>query len=269
MLTHQDIQHTFRALGIGPGDHLLIHSSLRKVGPIDGGADGLLDALLDLVGTSGTVAVPTSSGAPRDGGCFDPIESRSGSGILAQILRKRPEAVRSLHPTHSLAAIGERADEFTRNHLEVGAVGAGSPYDLIARAGGYVVLLGVTHTANTTIHVGEDYAGMRKLGREHFLTFKVRMPDGTLVEKQQDNSNSCSSGFNVLELPLRLQGKLEAFRLGGAASSITKGRDLIDTTVELIGQHPDITRCMQPGCAHCDAWRRLHAGSVGRLDPDG
>jgi aminoglycoside 3-N-acetyltransferase len=165
--------------------------------------------------------------------------------------------VRSLHPTHSQAAIGERADEFTRDHLKVGAVGAGSPYDLIAQAGGYVVLLGVTHIANTTIHVGEDYAGMRKLGREHFLTFKVRLPDGSVVEKQQDNSNSCSSGFNVLELPLRLRGKLRAFRLGSAASTITRGKELIDTTVELIGQHPDITRCMQPGCAHCDAWRRL------------
>ena len=259
MLTRQDIQSTFASLGIGRGDHLLIHSSLRKVGAIDGGADGLLDALLELVGPSGTVAAPTSSGAPREGGYFDPIESRSGSGIFAQILRKRPEAVRSLHPTHSLAAIGERAEEFTRDHLGVGAVGQGSPYDLIAQAGGYVVLLGVTHTANTTIHVGEDYGRMEKLGRERLLTFKVRMPDGSFVDKQQDNSNSCSSGFNVLELPLRFHGKLRAFRLGRAASSIVRGGDLIDTTVELIRQYPEITRCMQTGCAHCDAWRQLRA----------
>jgi aminoglycoside 3-N-acetyltransferase len=152
--------------------------------------------------------------------------------------------------------LGERAEEFTQGHLVVDAVGAGSPCDLIAGAGGYVMLLGVTHTANTTVHVGEAYGGMRKLGRaEGAQAFRTRLPDGTFVEKMQDSSNSCSAGFNVLELPLRLRRMVQGFRLGRDLSSLMKGRDVIDCTVELLKEHPDITRCMHPACVHCKKWR--------------
>ncbi len=255
MVTRKAMFETFLDLGIGPGDHVLVHSSLHTVGPIDGGADALLDATLDTVGPTGTVAVPAFSLMPAPDGCFDPLETPSNSGVLTETLRKRPGSFRSIHPTHSIAAVGERAEEFTRDHLKVGAATAESPIDRIARAGGYVMLLGVTHTANTTIHVGEEYAGMLKLGRAHPLTFRVRLPDGTFVEKNQDSSNSCSAAFNVLEFPLRLRGMVRGFRLGRDLSSMMMGMDVIECTVDLLKEHPDVTRCRHPACVHCTRWR--------------
>ena len=132
MLKRKDMVEQFHSLGIKPGDHLLVHSSLHSVGPIDGGADALLDALLETVGRSGTVAVPAFSGLPEPDGYFDPLESPSNVGVFTEVLRKRPDAFRSLHPTHSVAAIGERAEAFVRDHLKAPAVRAGSPIDLIA-----------------------------------------------------------------------------------------------------------------------------------------
>jgi hypothetical protein len=105
---------------------------------------------------------------------------------------------------------------------------------------------------------------MLKVGREDPRAFRVRLPDGRLVEKRQDNSNSCSSGFNVLELPLRLRGQIRGFRLGRAPCLIMKGQDLIDRTVDLIRQYPDITRCMQAGCIHCRRWRERTGGDLHR-----
>ena len=257
MLSLRDIRETFGSIGIGSGDHVLVHSSLRRIGRIDGGADALLDALLQTVGPDGTVAVPTFSGIPENGACFHPAETPSHTGVFTEVVRQRPDAVRSLHPTHSVAAIGPRAAELTDGHLEAETVGTGSPCHRIASAGGYVMLLGVTHTANTTIHVGEACSGMVKMGRlENPQSFGVLLSGGTVVHKAQDSSNSCSAGFNVLEFPLREKGQLRSFRLGSALSSIMKGQDLIDRTVDLIHAYPDITRCMQPGCIHCDAWRQ-------------
>jgi aminoglycoside 3-N-acetyltransferase len=256
MLTHRECVHIFRAIGLSAGDHILVHASLRKVGSIDGGADALLDALLQTVGADGTVAAPTFSGIPMDDGVFDPATTTSHTGVLTEVLRQRPDSVRSLHPTHSVTAIGPRAGEFMDGHLEADAVGIDSPCHRIAGAGGYVMLLGVTHTANSTIHVGEDCSGMLKAGRlKDPLSFRVRLPDGTVVGKVQDSSNSCSAGFNVLEFPLREKGQLRSFRMGSALSSVMKGQNLIDRTVDLIHAYPDITRCKQSGCIHCDAWR--------------
>ncbi len=227
MLKRKDMVERFRDLGIKSGDHVLVHSSLHSVGPIDGGADALLDALLETVGRAGTIAAPTFSGLPEPDGYFDPLESPSNVGVFTEVLRKRPDAFRSLHPTHSVAAIGERAEAFVRDHLKAPAVGAGSPIDLIAQAGGYVMLLGVTHTANTTIHVGEDYGGMLKLGRvDNAQAFKIRLTDGTFVENMQDSSNSCSAGFNVLELPLRLGGDGPGVSAGEGSEFVDKGEGL-------------------------------------------
>ena len=263
MLTMHDIEDNLRALGINRGDHILVHASLRKVGPIDGGVEAMLDALLHTVGTDGTVAVPTFTGIPIDNGVFDPAATPSHTGVLTEVLRQRPDSVRSLHPTHSVAAIGSRAGEFMDGHLEADAVGVDSPCHRIARAGGYVMLLGVSLTSNSTIHVGEACSDMLKAGRlKDSRSFRVRLPDGTVVGKVQDCSNSCSAGFNALEFPLREKGQLRSFRMGSALSSVMKGQDLIDRTVDLIHAHPDITRCKQPGCIHCDAWRAHVAGEI-------
>ncbi len=261
MTNLQDIRDTLRSVGLTSGDHVLVHSSMRRVGLIDGGADALLDTLLQVVGPDGTVAAPTFSGIPADGAVFDPAKAPSHTGVFTEVLRKRPDAARSLHPTHSVAALGSRAEELTDGHLEAETVGMDSPCHRIAKAAGYVMLLGVSHTANSTIHVGEACAGMLKIGRvDNPLSFPARLPDGAVVGKVQDSSNSCSAGFNVLEFPLRAKDQLRSFRLGSAPSSIMKGQDLLDRTVDLIHTHPDITRCMQPGCIHCDAWRKHLAG---------
>ena len=101
----------FRAIGLNPGDLVLVHSALRRLGPVVGGADTVIDALLAAVGPTGTVAVPTHTWkvVTREQPVFHQTFTPSHVGALGNVLRQRAEAIRSLHPTHSVAAIGPRA----------------------------------------------------------------------------------------------------------------------------------------------------------------
>jgi len=159
------IVHGLRALGLAPGDVVLVHSSLSSLGYVEGGAEAVIDALLGAVGPEGTVLVPTltgSEGLDADHPpVYDPDETPCWTGRIPEAFRQRPDAVRSLHPTHSVAALGPRAHELTAGHEHsLTPCGPDSPYGRLARLGGYILLLGVGHEVNTTFHLVEEIVGV-------------------------------------------------------------------------------------------------------------
>ena len=102
-LTKHDLCNVFCDLGLDSEDSLVVHSALRTLGPVDGGADAVIDALLEVIGPSGNLAVPTFSRVyPPPAPYFDPSGTPSGTGILTEVLRKRPEAVRSRIDRHAV-----------------------------------------------------------------------------------------------------------------------------------------------------------------------
>src|SRR6185503_18170860 len=114
--------------------HLVVHSSLRAIGPVEGGADGILDALLEVVGPDGTLAMPAFNySRPRPEPYFDPAVTAGRTGTLPEVFRKRTGVLRSQHPTHSVVACGRRAAEFLADHDKVQTLGVGSPLDRIAQ----------------------------------------------------------------------------------------------------------------------------------------
>jgi len=164
-LQFDDIVHGLRALGLTPGDAVLVHSSLSSLGYVEGGADTVIDALLEAVGADGTVLVPTLTGSEvLDAGhppVYDPVGTPCWTGRIPETFRQRPDAVRSLHPTHSVAAIGARARELTAGHEHsLTPCGPDSPYGRLAHSGGYILLLGVGHEVNTTYHLVEEIVGV-------------------------------------------------------------------------------------------------------------
>ena len=93
-----------------------------------------------------------------DSARFDPGSTPGRTGAVAEALRLRAGAVRSLHPFYSVAAFGPLGVELTRGHELLPGTGIGSPLDRLADAGGLILLLGVGHDRSTTIHVGEFQA---------------------------------------------------------------------------------------------------------------
>lgn len=151
-------------LGLRVGDHILVHSSLSSIGWVEGGADSVIDALLQSVGELGTVVFPTLTGSitdsPETPPHFDARNSVCWTGKIPETARLRSDAIRSLHPTHSVVAFGGYASWFTSGHeLVQSPCGYGSPYDKLAAVGGKILLIGVTQQCNTSYHHAEEVAG--------------------------------------------------------------------------------------------------------------
>jgi aminoglycoside 3-N-acetyltransferase len=124
-VTRTDLVAGLREIGIETGALLQVHSSLSRLGYVEGGAETVVDALLEAVGSEGTVMVPTFNHGGAD--IFDPRTTPSTNGAVTEALRRRPEARRSLHPTHPYAAIGKHAEELVTGHLEVDTFSRRSP----------------------------------------------------------------------------------------------------------------------------------------------
>jgi aminoglycoside 3-N-acetyltransferase len=265
MLTKKRIAETITRQGVRRGDHLLVHSSLRSIGPIDGGADALIDGLIDAIGPEGTLAMPAFNYTrPLPSPYFDPQTTPSRAGALTECFWRRPEAKRSLHPTHSVAAQGERAEEFLAGHLNYLAFGIGSPIDRLAKAGGYVLLAGVTHLANSCIHIGESYAGATKFYWQDgpLPIAKVRMPDGRIENHRLDCSSACSRGFNSVEYWMRSKNLISDHTLGNALCFLMRGSDVIETVVRMIGTKADVLLCSDSNCRPCTMARAHISGAL-------
>ncbi len=154
MITQKDIHNLLAGFGIGHDGIVTIHASLRAAGPIENGADGLIDGLKSYL-SDGLLLIPTHTWAVvnPDNPRFDVRKTVPNIGTLARVAAFRKDAVRSLHPTHSLAAFGANA----RSYLE-GEERSSTPCPVdgalsrLYHLNGKVLLLGVGHERNTFLH---------------------------------------------------------------------------------------------------------------------
>ena len=162
MLTRQEISHGLRSLGINSGDVLHVHSSMRALGPVEGGFDSLVGAFSDVIGMEGILSVPTHTWniVSDDQPVFHQLHTRSNLGAFPNYFLDRPDSLRSIHPTHSVAAIGSRAAEFVAGHEnDSTACSPEGPYGKLIGLDGKVVLLGVNLNRCTFFHCLEELAG--------------------------------------------------------------------------------------------------------------
>jgi len=174
--TRGSLSADLAALGIHPGETVLVHSSLRALGWVCGGAVAVVQALLDTVGPTGTLVVPTQTMGNSDpsGWSRPPVppawwpvireslpgfDSRLtpsvGLGVVAELVRTWPGAVRSNHPQASFAAVGPAAPELSAEHRLDSHLGERSPLAALERTGARVLLLGVGYDSCTAFHLAE------------------------------------------------------------------------------------------------------------------
>lgn len=164
-----------RAMGLGWGAVVLVHSSLSSLGWVVGGPVAVVQALVDVVGRHGTVVVPTHTTGNSDPAGwrlppapeawwetiraelpgFHPKTSPTELGAVAEAVRTWPAARRSDHPQLSFAALGDRAEELTARHRLTPGLGDGSPLARLEAAKAQVLLLGVGYASCTGFHLAE------------------------------------------------------------------------------------------------------------------
>jgi aminoglycoside 3-N-acetyltransferase len=148
------------ALGVRPGGVLLVHASLKALGPVDGGPAAVCAGLAQAVGPEGTVLMPTLSYdlAHQPDPVFDQARTPSVVGALTEFYRAQPGVRRSLHPTHSVAGQGPAFAALVAGHLDDATpCGPRSPFHrLLFRADAQVLFLGCGLRPNTCMHAVEE-----------------------------------------------------------------------------------------------------------------
>jgi len=179
-LQENDILDCLKTLGVNEGDVVLVHSSLSRLGYVQGGAETVVSALLKAVGINGTIGAPTFWGNTvqylEGARTFDVRSSPSILGIISETIRKHPEAKRSLHPTHSAAFTGPSAEYLVKNHhLDNTPVGPNSPYMKLVNLEGKILMLGVSLEHLTNFNTIEETIPdfPVKVFLDDPLTFKV------------------------------------------------------------------------------------------------
>jgi aminoglycoside 3-N-acetyltransferase len=176
--TRDDLRADLERLGLRPGDAVLAHGALSRVGRLLNGPDAVIGALLDAVSPGGTVLAYTDWDArydellDADGRVpdrwrphvppFDAAASRAArdNGALPEFLRTTPGARRSASPGASVAALGAMADRFTADHPLDYGYGPGSPFARLVEARGKVVMIGAPLDTMTLLHHAEHLADL-------------------------------------------------------------------------------------------------------------
>ena len=174
VVTRKDIIRALAEVGVRKGDMLLIHSSLKRFGWVDGGPEAVIDAAKKAVGKTGTLVFPTLVQRHFDQAFINWNKQTSPSdvGLITETFRRLPDSLRSDQATHSVAAWGRLAVELTAEHSAYGprmgpfgdySFAYSSPWQKMALHGARIVLAGVDTDSNTFMHFVE-YCLM-----EHFL----------------------------------------------------------------------------------------------------
>lgn len=155
MNTKKDIIADLRRMGIAEGDRLLLHTSYKSLGGVEGGIPTFLSACMEAVGTRGTLLLPTftynflSAEAP----IFDIRKTPSCVGAIPEVFRHCEGVLRSLHPTHSLAVWGADKEFFVENHhADQNCLDVNSPIYKLKEIGGKILHIGCGVSRNTILH---------------------------------------------------------------------------------------------------------------------
>ncbi|HYC34012.1 MAG TPA: AAC(3)-IV family aminoglycoside N-acetyltransferase [Gemmatimonadales bacterium] len=251
-LLPSEIAAQLRALGVRPGGVLLVHTSFRAVRPVEGGPEGLIDALLEALGPHGTLVTPSWTG--DDSVPFDPLATPSADdlGVVPQLFWRRPGVARSPHP-FAFAALGPHAIGITDGALPLPPHAPDSPVGRVYDLDGQVLLLGVGHEADTTLHLAELAGGAPYRVPKHIT---VRRDDRPTRIEYGENDHCCER-FALADDWLRSAGLQREGPVGYATARLARSRDIVAAARTRLARDPLVF--LHPpgaGCAECDEARR-------------
>jgi aminoglycoside 3-N-acetyltransferase len=263
----ETLAEQLRALGLGNGHTVLVHSSLREIGEVAGGGAGLVAALQQVIGAEGTIMVPTlteanskTSRAHRkrikglsrqeveefraDMQPFDVASTPTDAGRLAELIRLMPGAVRSAHPVTSFAALGPGAAALVADHALNSYHGAQSPLGRLYQVPrSQVLLAGVDYGKCSAFHLAEYRLPDQPLTRYEFVLDEGDGPRWHAVDSiYLDDSDFVQLGAAVDAQP----GLAAAGRLGFAEARLLPMAPAVDFAVSWLTAHRSRRRPRTP-----------------------
>lgn len=245
-LSRKDLRLQLSELGIEAGGVLIVHTAFSKVGPIEGGPLGLIGALRAALGENGTLVMPSMS--DDDEVPFDAANTPClGMGVVAETFRRLPGVLRSDNP-HAFAAIGPRAAEIAAAHPLDVPHGLDSPVGRVYDMDGQVLLLGVGHDANTTVHLAENLASMRYFRPKHLTVLR----DGSPYRLEYRELDHCCEGFALLDGWLEADGKQRRGWIGSGEARLMRARDVVAAALPRLREDETVLLHPPGRCEECD-----------------
>jgi aminoglycoside 3-N-acetyltransferase len=228
VLTDLKIEEALLELGVKSGDTIMLHSSLRSMGYVEGGPGAVINAFQKVIGDNGTLVMPSfpalgfSYDYLKSNPIFSAKETPSRMGVITEYFRKSKDVVRSLHPTDPVVARGRHAIYLTASHFnQLTPYNKSSPFSKLCELNAKIVLLGVDFNSLTNLHTAEDAIENFPVSVYHTDTFKCIVKDinGTeheMITKVHDPKWSRKRKCNAF-IPLLLNcGLLKKSKVGSA-----------------------------------------------------
>lgn len=255
--TVESIRAALHTLGVESGQTLLVHSSLSALGFVSGGAQAVIEALIETVGNQGTVVVPTHSAAlsdPANWGnppvpeawweeiretmpAYDPHATPTRAmGVIPELFRRLPDVQRGEHPASSFAARGPLAETIVAEQSLEDPFGEDSPLSRLYELEASVLLLGVGYDSCTSLHLAE-----RRAQGSHAKRLRTGAPvreSGVRIWKAYEEFEVSSDDFARLGAEFETETKaVSVARVGQGETRRVPVRPLVLFATDWIQQH--------------------------------
>lgn len=246
----KDLIKDLERLKINPKGTLLVHSSMKSIGEVEGGADTVLDALMEYM-SEGLLVLPThtwsyiNAANPK----FEVEHSKVCVGILPELFRKREGVVRSLHPTHSVAAIGKGKEAFIEGNEKWDTPCARqSPWGKLLDHKAQIMLLGVDLRRNTFIHGVEEWLDIPgRITEERELLYVVTKEGREiLVPSRRHTKGHWSEHFWKVDDIFEERGVMYKGKFGAATVRVCETEPMTQLLNELLEKNPALFSDNEP-----------------------
>ena len=248
MFTKENLKNQLARMGIRPTDNVLIHTSFKAVGQVEGGPEAFIDAFCEYL-TDGLFLVPTHtwSNVTRNQPVYDVKTTVPCIGLIPRTAAFRPDGVRSLHPTHSVWVHGKGAEAFIAGEeLAESPAPVGFCWNRLAEIGTKILLIGVTNTNNTFIHAVDEIADLPdRLAPEPWEVTVIDGNGNRITHPFRNHGRTGSDNFCNFEEPLVGLGAQTFGTLGDAQVRVVdavKCRDVILSIYAKTDEHLCLVR---------------------------
>lgn len=246
MYTKTDLMKQIEELGIKPTDTLLIHSSMKSIGEVEGRGDTVLDAFMEYL-KHGLLVFPTHTWEQMSDtyNVFDPKTESSCVGLLSNLFMLRPGVHRSLHPTHSVAAFGKDAKSFSQGEERFDTPCPregcwGKLYDLDAK----ILFIGCSLRTNTIIHGVEEWNHIPNRLSKQLQPLKIKLEDGQIIERplyrHHNETGDVSKNYGKLTEPLLSLEIAKRGKFGDAKTILCQTKQMVDLTSRFLKRNQDL-----------------------------